>query len=316
MWVKKKHTQEDEMVDMKFTSELTTVKRESVIADPLQPRKEFNGEKLDELVQSIRTHGMMQPIVVQPNNNRDLDAEYIIIAGERRFRATGILEWSDVQVIVRSDIDAAEAAALQLLENIVRADLNPVEEAKGIQRLMDEGQTMQDISASIGMAVSQISWRLQMLNAREDVLGLVAQGHLKPAIAFEMSKLSHAGQGRVVHALNQDRLTYNEVVAFCGKVFADENQSEMFPDVVVSEEGRRIARTFADGFESFARQMTKLADMDLKNPGSMAEALSAEGTVVEAKIEESIKALYRVKKAMQTRRMHLMAGEVDNGEDA
>ena len=113
-----------------------TIELRRVRPDPDQPRKHFADAALQELAGSMDSNGLLQPVVVRPNGSG-----YILIAGERRWRAACLLGWKTIPAIVRSDVTLGEAAKLQLLENIVRQDLNPVEEARALQRMQDEGYT-------------------------------------------------------------------------------------------------------------------------------------------------------------------------------
>ena len=241
-----------------------------------------------------------EPIVVRPNPS---GSGYIIIAGERRWRAACKLEWETIPAIVREDVTLGEAAKLQLLENIVRLDLNPVEEARALQKMLDDGYSRQELSAAVGMAPSQVSWRVQMLNARTDILDLVAGGYVKPAIAHELSSLSHDGQGRVMRAINTERLTYNEVLALCGKVYAEEHQLDMFPETKLTAEQHRAARTFGEAFHRISSVLLKLHRMEEESPGLLAKALAAESGPVEVQLSEAIKGLQRVKRVIQTHRI-------------
>ena len=115
--------------------------------NPEQPRKQFNEEKLNELAESIRQHGIVQPLIVKKNGER-----YVIIAGERRFRAARIAELGEVPAIVR-DMDGREVMEVALIENIQRENLNPIEEAAAIRFLMKEHDLTQD----------EVAKRLQLL---------------------------------------------------------------------------------------------------------------------------------------------------------
>ena len=276
--------------------------------DPEQPRKTFDEEALQELARSLKSNGLLQPIVVRPDPEGNA-GDYLLIAGERRWRAAGSLGWDTIPALIRDDVTASEAAKLQLLENIVRRDLNPVEEARAFKKMLDEGYTNKELSEAVGLAVSQITWRVQMLNAREDVLNLVARGHLKPSIAHELSKLSHNGQGRAVRSISDAKLTYNEALALCQKIFAEENQIDMFPEVKLSQEQQRAVQTFGEAFKKVGELLVKLQRMEEDHPGQLAKALTAEAGLIEAQVDAAVKGLYRVKKVLQVSRMHRIAEE-------
>jgi len=152
--------------------------------NPYQPRKVFRSEDLQELVQSVKERGILQPIVV-----RRKAEHWEIIAGERRFRAAqklGLLTMPAVEVIA-SDVEALELA---LIENLQRADLNPLEEAEGYQRLQDEfHMTQEQIAQKVGKDRATVANTLRLLKLSPDVRGLLFEGRLT------------AGHARVLAAL-------------------------------------------------------------------------------------------------------------------
>lgn len=139
-----------------------------------QPRRHFNEESLTELADSIERHGIMQPIVV-----RVVSANvYEIIAGERRWRAAKLAKLEQVPVIIR-EVDDEQALELALIENIQRADLNPLEEAAGYQRLMDDfGYTQERLAPIVGKSRSHIANLLRLLKLPESIKRRIDSGEL------------------------------------------------------------------------------------------------------------------------------------------
>ena len=147
-------------------------------SNPYQPRSIFDKDKLDELADSIKKHGILQPIVV--SKNKDL---YELIAGERRLKAVKLLNFKEIPVIIRevSDRDKLE---LSIIENIQRQNLNPVEEGKSYQRLIEEfGLTQEEIAQQVGRGISLISSSIRILK-----LPIVIQ----EALVARQLTLSHA----------------------------------------------------------------------------------------------------------------------------
>lgn len=146
----------------------------AIVAGKYQPRRHFDEAALAELADSIERHGLMQPIVVREIANN----AYEIIAGERRFRASKLAKLTEVPVIVRTLTDA-EALELALIENIQRADLNPLEEAAGYQRLMDEfGYTQEKLAPVVGKSRSHIANLLRLLRLPESIKRRIDTGDL------------------------------------------------------------------------------------------------------------------------------------------
>ncbi len=143
-------------------------------AGKYQPRRQFDEEALSELSDSIEKHGIMQPIVVRVVGMN----QYEIIAGERRWRAAKLAKLGQVPVIIR-ELDDTKALELALIENIQRADLNPLEEAAGYQRLMDEfSYTQEKLAAEVGKSRSHIANLLRLLKLPESVKAKIDSGQL------------------------------------------------------------------------------------------------------------------------------------------
>ena len=143
-------------------------------AGKYQPRRHFDEEALTELSDSIEKHGVMQPIVVRLVGKN----AYEIIAGERRFRAAKLAQLKEVPVIIR-EVNDTEALELALIENIQRADLNPLEEAAGYQRLMDEfGYTQEKLAPVVGKSRSHIANLLRLLKLPEKIKARIDSGAL------------------------------------------------------------------------------------------------------------------------------------------
>lgn len=146
---------------------------EALVPNPHNPRRSFGDEPLDELTQSVRTHGVMQPLLVRP-----VDGRYEIIAGERRWRAAQRAGLHEVPVLVR-EVSAGEALELAIIENVQRTDLNPIEEAAGYQRLIAEfGHKQEALAKLIGKSRSHVANMLRLLNLPPSIRASVVDGSL------------------------------------------------------------------------------------------------------------------------------------------
>lgn len=151
----------------------TSLPIEQVVPNPDQPRRSFTDAQLEELAQSIREKGVIQPLIV-----RKKGVVYEIVAGERRWRAAQIAKLHEVPVVLR-DYDDTEVLEVAIIENIQRADLNPVEEAAGYRQLMDKfGHTQEKLAEALGKSRSHIANLLRLLNLPEDVLTMLKEGKL------------------------------------------------------------------------------------------------------------------------------------------
>lgn len=165
--------EEEKEVEIEGKGNLRTLKITEVEPNREQPRKVFNQESLEELADSIKTYGIIQPIVVSEE-----DGYFSIIAGERRWRAAKIAGLEEIPAIIREN-DEQTNREIALIENIQREDLNPYEKAIGIKNLMDKyGMTQEQVSKRIGRSRSSVSNTVRILYLAPDVLELVKQGKL------------------------------------------------------------------------------------------------------------------------------------------
>ena len=159
--------------ELENSGNLKTLKITDVEPNREQPRKQFKQEALEELAESIKEYGIIQPIVVA-----EQEGYYSIIAGERRWRAAKLAGLEEIPAIIREN-DEQKNREIALIENIQREDLNPYEKAVGIRNLMDKyGLTQEEVSKRIGKSRSAVSNTVRILNLAPDVLELVKEGKL------------------------------------------------------------------------------------------------------------------------------------------
>lgn len=151
-----------------------TVRIDDIEPNRDQPRKEFNSAALAELAESIAQHGVLQPLLLRPM----VSGGYRIVAGERRWRASRMAGLQEVPAVVREMTDGEEML-FALIENLQREDLNPLEEAKGYQQLIDvQGMTQEDAAAAVGKSRPAVANALRLLNLPEDIQAMVEKGEI------------------------------------------------------------------------------------------------------------------------------------------
>ena len=147
----------------------------SISPNPSQPRQEFDQEQLEELAASIREHGILQPLLVQ----RSEAGQYELIAGERRWRAAGLAGLDTVPIVVQKDVDAAEERlTLALVENLQRADLNPIEMATAFEQLSEAGWTQEAIAKEVGKSRVSVANVVRLRRLPDVVQSMIASGAL------------------------------------------------------------------------------------------------------------------------------------------
>ena len=172
--------------------ETNKVSIKDISRNKFQPRKHFSKESLDELTNSIKERGVIQPIVVRPDKVNT--EKYEIIAGERRWLASQNAGLHEVPVVIL-DVDDIKSLEFAIVENVQRQDLNPIEEAKGYQRLVDDFNYNQDkLSKFIGKSRSYIANSLRLLGLPAEVLTLVESGHLTAGHARTLIGLNNSSE--------------------------------------------------------------------------------------------------------------------------
>ena len=174
--------------DVDLGERIKQVQLSSIIPSPLQPRKNFAPDALQELVDSIRQHGIIQPLIV-----RQVDGRHELIAGERRWRAAQEIGLGEVPVIIRTATDL-EVLELSLIENLQRTDLNPIEEAQGYARLADEfSMKQEEIAQKVGRSRAAVANAMRLLDLHPQIQTWVAQdlvsvGHAKVLLGVKASE--------------------------------------------------------------------------------------------------------------------------------
>ena len=177
-------------LDAAMLANARTVPIEFLHPSKLQPRADFNDERLQQLAQSIREQGVLQPILVRAH--RTHQGEYEIVAGERRWRAAQLAQLHEVPV-VQKDLSDRDTLEIALIENIQRQDLNPIEEARGYRRLMQEfAYTQEVLSDRIGKSRPHIANLLRLLELPDIVRIMIAEGKLSTGHARALINLPNA----------------------------------------------------------------------------------------------------------------------------
>lgn len=165
--------------------------------DPAQPRREFDAEALESLADSIRQHGIIQPLLVRPLS----DGSYMIVAGERRWRAAKLAKLTEVPAQVKA-LTESEAAELTLIENLQREDLNAIEEADGIKKLIGEyGLTQEQAAQTLGRSRSAVTNSLRLLTLPDEVVKMVRDGRLSAGHARAL--LGLPDEKSIIHLASQ-----------------------------------------------------------------------------------------------------------------
>lgn len=203
-----------------------TIKLSKIEPNSEQPRKDFNEEQLQELADSIKKYGVLQPLLVQKK-----DSNYVIVAGERRWRAAKLAGLKEVPVVIR-EYSPQQAMEIALIENVQRENLNPIEEALAYQRLMQEFQLKQEeIAERVSKNRTTITNSMRLLNLTPEVRQMlienrISSGHARALLGVESPEL----QLELAKKIEQERLSVREVEKAVKLLGKDKKEKKKKPD--------------------------------------------------------------------------------------
>ena len=208
------------------SKDIKTLRMSEIEPNKSQPRTVFDEENIKGLAESIKEHGLIQPIVVRPLPN---GITYQIIAGERRWRACKLLKMEEVPVIIR-ETDELEAAQLAIVENVQRADLNPVEEAMAYRALMDKyGMTQDRLAEVMGKSRPYIANLTRLLSLPEEALTALSNGEI--SVGHAKVLLSIEDKDSLIYALNtiiSEKLSVRQTEKLAAELSKEDVEKETF----------------------------------------------------------------------------------------
>ncbi|MDI9335181.1 MAG: ParB/RepB/Spo0J family partition protein [Cytophagales bacterium] len=231
----------------------STLRLDQLIAGKYQPRTHMDEGALYELAESIKAQGVMQPILVRPlaagqagQVGAGASAEYEIIAGERRFRAAKLAGLERIPVLIK-DVPDEAAAVMALIENMQREDLNPLEEAQGLQRLIKEfGLTHEAAAGAVGRSRSAASNLLRLLNLADPVQGMLVAGDLDMGHARSLLSLDKATQITAANQIIAKKMSVREAESLVKKISAEFTLKPSRPKSEKSRDIKRVEDELAD----------------------------------------------------------------------
>ena len=219
---------------------------EQMVRGRYQPRTEFNEEQLQELADSISRQGIIQPIVVRSISVDPSKPKYEIIAGERRWRAAQLAGLYEVPVVIKKYTDE-EAIAVSLIENIQREDLNPIEEASSLDRLIEEfGLTHQEAADAVGRSRAAVSNLLRLLSLEPGVKDMLAHGDIEMGHARALLSLEITLQANVANHVVAKGLSVRETEAHVRKLLnpaPKKKKENVVEDLHISDLQNRLSDT-------------------------------------------------------------------------
>lgn len=229
----------ESLMEAKTDDELRNIDVDLIERGPWQPREHFDEESLQELADSISTQGVVQPIVVRQKTGLDGKGRFEIVAGERRWRASQKAGLSKVPAVIKS-FDDQTAAAVSLIENIQRENLNPLEESSALRRLIDEfDMTHQQVAETVARSRASVSNLLRLQDLNPDVKALLAIRDIEMGHARALLAIDGLEQSRIAKDVARKGLSVRETEALIRKMSAPAKKSQPAgkdPDIVKLEE--------------------------------------------------------------------------------
>ncbi|MDB5744982.1 MAG: chromosome segregation DNA-binding protein [Polaromonas sp.] len=223
-----------------------SLRLDDLVPGQYQPRTRMDEGALYELAESIKAQGIMQPILVRRLSSGPHSGKYEIIAGERRFKAARLAGLDSLPVLIR-DVPDESAAAMALIENIQREDLNPLEEAQGLQRLVKEfGLTHELAAQAVGRSRSAASNLLRLLNLADPVQTMLMAGDLDMGHARALLALDRATQITAANQITARKLSVREAESLVKKLSTEFSLAPIKPVPPKSRDTRRLEEELAD----------------------------------------------------------------------
>ncbi|MEV4502642.1 ParB/RepB/Spo0J family partition protein [Streptomyces klenkii] len=291
-----------------------TLKIAQVHRNANQPRELFDPVALEELKNSILKYGLLQDIVVRPDNER---GGYEIVAGERRYRAHLLAGKKTIRAKILSVANELAQFKASMSENINREDMTPFEEARGFQRILDEeeGATPETVAKDFGKSLLYVNMRLALLDLHADVAKVVEDGHIGVLAAVKVAALNHANQGVILGKFARGEFKGdNEIIHFAYAMKQQQDQPVLLEAEELTEDQRtervaaqKQARGTLDKVEQVRALLDDIARTD---PMKLAEALAGQ---VGARLEQLDRVAASLSKArfqLRQAKAHAEAAEV------
>ncbi len=225
---------------------------ERVIPSEIQPRKFFNDKTINELAESIKKYGILNPIIVKPENGK-----FKIISGERRYRAAKIANLEEIPVIIKDDLNEKISFEISLIENIHREDLNPIDEAESYEKLIKEfNYTHQQIANLIGKDRTYVTNMLRLLNLTEFVKTQLINGNLTVGHCKVIVNLSEEEQNKICELIIERKLSVREVENLVSKIKNKKDNKENVVKVLLFQE-------FKNYFNNISSKLNTKIDIDV-----------------------------------------------------
>ncbi len=223
-----------------------------VIPSEIQPRKFFNDTTINELAESIKKYGILNPIIVKPENGK-----FKIISGERRYRAAKIANLEEIPVIIKDDLNEKTSFEISLIENIHREDLNPIDEAESYEKLIKEfNYTHQQIANLIGKDRTYVTNMLRLLNLTEFVKTQLINGNLTVGHCKVIVNFSEEEQNKICELIIERKLSVREVENLVSKIKNKKDNKENVVKVLLFKE-------FKNYFNNISSKLNTKIDIDV-----------------------------------------------------
>lgn len=247
------------------------IRYDLVVPNPDQPRKHFDVEQLTELAGSVERLGILEPVIVRP-----VDDHFVIIAGERRWRAAGIAGLSLIPCRIL-EIGEVDAYVLSVAENVNRHDMTAIEEAAAYDQLVRYGKTVDEVAELFGKRPQDVQGRLTLLALEPHILQMVEAGQMGVELGRCIAQLKPGNQRVVAQRFARGEVDHTEAIAFARALLEAEAEVSFFDIEEPTEETRLVHAKAARQAQSLMQQIERLSgllgDLSAMDPATLAEVL-------------------------------------------
>ena len=224
------------------SGEFPSISLNSIVPGKYQPRTEIPEETLEEIAQSIKVQGVIQPIVVREITTQDPSIKYEIVAGERRWRASQMVGLTEIPAVIKKDVTDQAAIAMALIENMQREELNPIQESKSIKRLIEEFElTHQEAADAIGRSRSAVTNLLRLLDLGDQARQALENGKIEQGHAKVLLSLPTYLQDQVVKQIIQKSLSVRKTEEYIKGLLSTKPETKNERDPRIEEYQQSIA---------------------------------------------------------------------------
>lgn len=308
------------------TVETRDIPLASIRANPDQPRKQFDEESLRGLGQSIHINGLLQPLVVRPDPDPDSGFDYMLIAGERRWRSMNLWNAENPDKVIPeapcrilAGLDDVRAFELSTLENVGRMDMTIIEEANAYQQMLNAGRTVPELADLFGKTEFHIGWRLGLLTLIPEAIDLVNAGEIGPNLAWHIAQCNPDNQRVILRKVVEGAFKGEfDAAAYAQVMRKTEGEIELFSDNLSPEEREardRVVRRTTTMLERIQLLSMSIDKLNRLKPEELYAAVRGQTTTLDDALADLTEGLKKARSLTRKAKAYALAVEDAGGSE-